>query len=147
MKIYDKKFFVWGVIFFIPLPLFILGIVKADFWQWFLSIGLSAKFLYAGLSKAESERQNDIRKSYQRVSQELFGKYAGIKTNLPWVITGAFFTVTLLIRFVLDIVIPVWIAVCFVIVLAISVFYSIGLDRKIIECIDKGRDSSNETNS
>ena len=69
------------------------------------------------------------------------------KTNLPWFITGGFFTVTLLIRFLFDIVIPVWIAVCFVIVLTISVFYSIGLNREITEYIDKETNSNSQTKS
>ncbi len=141
MKIYHKKYFAWGIIFLIPLPLFISGVIKADLWQWVLSIGLSAKFLFAGLSKHEGEHQKNIEKNYQRVSQELFGKYAGIKTNLPWVVMGVFFTGSLFVRYLLDIVIPVWIAVFFVIILAISVFYSLNLNQKIIKQIDK------ETNS
>ena len=68
-----------------------------------------------------------------------------IKTNLPWVITGSFFVITLFIRFVFDVIIPVWIAVCFVIVLTISVFYSIGIERKIVEYIDKESNSNNQT--
>ena len=147
MKIYNKKYFIWGIIFFIPLPLFVFGVIKAELYQWFLSIGLSAKFLFAGLSKQESERQDNIENNYQSVSQKLFGKYAWIKTNLPWFITGGFFTVTLLIRFLFDIVIPAWIAVCFVIVLTISVFYSIGLNREITEYIDKETNSNSQTKS
>lgn len=68
-----------------------------------------------------------------------------IKTNLPWIITGSFFVITLFIRFVFDVIIPVWIAVFFVIVLAISVFYSIGIERKIAEYIDKESNSTNQT--
>lgn len=84
-------------------------------------------------------------KNYQGVSQKLFGKYVIIKTNLPWIITGSFFVITLFIRFVFDVIIPVWIAVFFVIVLAISVFYSIGIERKIAEYIDKESNSTNQT--
>lgn len=68
-----------------------------------------------------------------------------IKTNLPWVITGSFFSITLFVRFVFDVIIPVWIVVCFVIVLTISVFYSIGIERKIAEYIDKESNSNNQT--
>lgn len=68
-----------------------------------------------------------------------------IKTNLPWIITGSFFVITLFIRFVFDVIIPVWIAVFFVIVLTISVFYSIGIERKIAEYIDKESNSTNQT--
>ena len=51
MKIYHKNYFIWGIIFLIPVPLFALGILEAEPWQWFLAIGLSAKFLFAGLSE------------------------------------------------------------------------------------------------
>ena len=68
-----------------------------------------------------------------------------IKTNLPWIITGSFLVITLFIRFVFDVIIPVWIAVFFVIVLTISVFYSIGIERKIAEYIDKESNSTNQT--
>ena len=137
MKIYNVKYFIWGIIFLIPLPLFAFGSIKADWWQWLLSIGISVKYLSVGLSKSENERQERIEKNCQGVSQKLFGKYVIIKTNLPWIITGSFFVIALFIRFVFDVIIPVWIAVCFVIVLTISVFYSIGVERKIAEYIDK----------
>ena len=145
MKIYNVKYFVWGIIFLVPLPLFAFGSIKADWWQWLLSIGISVKYLSVGLSKSENERQEGIEKNYQGVSQKLFGKYVIIKTNLSWVITGSFFVITLFIRFVFDVIIPVWIAVCFVIVLTISVFYSIGIERKIAEYIDKESNSNNQT--
>ena len=144
MKIYHKNYFIWGIIFLIPVPLFALGILEAEPWQWFLAIGLSAKFLFAGLSEQEGKRRDSIAKNYQRVSRELFGKYARVKTNLPWFILGGFFIVTLLIRFLCGIVIPVWIAVCFVIVPALSVFYSIGLDRRIQEQIEQETDAKND---
>ena len=110
-----------------------------------LSIGISLKYLSVGLSKSENERQEKIEKNYQGVSQKLFGKYVIIKTNLPWVITGSFFSITLFVRFVFDVIIPVWIVVCFVIVLTISIFYSIGIERKIAEYIDKESNSNNQT--
>ena len=136
MKIYHKGFFLCGILFLLPLPLFALGVMEADLWQWFLSIGLSAKFLFAGLSKREAQRQSNIENNYQRVSRERFGKYAWMKTNLPWLIAGFFFIAALLIRCLFDVVIPVWVAVCFVIALTISVFYSLGLNRDIVEHIE-----------
>ena len=145
MKIYNVKYFIWGIIFLIPLPLFAFSSIKADWWQWMLSIGISLKYLSVGLSKSENERQEKIEKNYQGVSQKLFGKYVIIKTNLPWVITGSFFAITLFVRFVFDVIIPVWIVVCFVIVLTISVFYSIGIERKIAEYIDNESNSNNQT--
>ncbi|WP_125140712.1 hypothetical protein [Clostridium transplantifaecale] len=136
MKIYHKNYFVFGFISLCALPLFALNIIKADWWQWGITLAISAKFLYVGLSKPESEQQSRIEKNYRRVSQELYGKYAVVKTNLPLVILVAFFTITLFIRLVFNIVIPACIVVCFLIVLTVSVFYSIGLDRKIKEHID-----------
>ena len=147
MKIYNKKWFLWGITFLVPLPLFAFGIIKADWYQWFLSVGLSAKFLYAGLSKQGSERQNNIEKNYQSVSRELFGKYAWIKINLPWLQIGGFFGAALLVRFLFDAVIPLWIVICFAIILTVSVFYSIGLDREIADYIDKELNSDNQTKS
>lgn len=137
MKIHDKSSFIWGLVFLSPLPFFILGLLKADWWQWLLSIGLSAKFLYTGLSKSESRRQRIIAENYQSVSRTLFGKYAEIKTNLPWILTAVFFAFGLLLRFVFDVILPVWIVIAFVVLLTISVFYSIGLNDKITEQIDK----------
>ena len=63
MKIYNIKYFIWGIIFLIPLPLFAFGSIKADWWQWLLSIGISVKCLSVGLSKLENERQERIEKS------------------------------------------------------------------------------------
>lgn len=147
MKIHNKSSFAWGIICLCALPLFALNIIKVDWWQWIITLAFSVKFLHVGLSKSENERQNKIAKNYRRVSQELYGKYATIKTNLPWFIAGSFFAVTLFIRFVFDIVIPVWIAVCFAMILTVSVFYSIGLNRKITEHIDKETNSNEEINT
>lgn len=147
MKIYHKSSFTWGIVCFCALPLFALNIIKVDWWQWVITAAFSTKLLYTGLSRAENERQNKIAKNYRIVSQELYGKYAAIKTNLPWIIAGSFFAVALLIRFAFDIVIPVWIAVCFAVILTVSVFYSLGLNREITKHIDKETNSSDESNS
>ena len=144
MKIYNKSFFAWGIICLCALPLFALDIIKVDWWQWGIVLVFSAKFLYIGLSKTESKRQNNIAKNYRRVSQQLCGKYAAVKTNLPYLITGSFFAATLLINLVFDIVIPFWIFVCFVVILTVSVFYSVGLNREITEHIDKETNSNDE---
>ena len=63
MKIYNVKYYIWGIIFLIPLPLFAFGSIKADWWQWLLSIGISVKYLSVGLSKLENERQERIEKT------------------------------------------------------------------------------------
>lgn len=82
MKIYNIKYFIWGIIFLIPLPLFAFGSIKADWWQWLLSIGISVKYLSVGLSKLENERQERIEKNYQGVSQKLFGKICDNQNKL-----------------------------------------------------------------
>lgn len=138
MKIYNRKSFRLGIVFLCVLLLYMLRIVKADPLHWILSIALAVKFLSSGLSKSGNKRQENMEKNYNRVSQELFGKYVGIKTNLPWIIAVGFFAVTLFIRCVFDVTTPVWAAVCFAIVLTISVFYSIGLEAKIKEYMDEG---------
>ena len=140
MKIQNKSSFIWGIVFLCPLPLFALGIIEGDWWQWAVSLALAVKFLHAGLSKAENARQQRIAAEYGNVSRQLFGKYAAVKTNLPWVIAGGFFAAALAIRLIFDIVIPVWAAVIFAVVLTISVCYSIGLDRAIVEQIDREMD-------
>ena len=147
MRIYHKRYFVWGIVFLLPLPFFALGILQAKLWQWVLSIGLSVKYLSAGLCKKEGERQNYIAENYRRVAQARFGKYAGIKTNLPWIVMGGFFIASLLIRGILGWTIPVWIAVCFVILLTISVFYSIGLNQEITQAIDRERQENDASSN
>jgi len=146
MKVYNRSSFIWGVAFLCALPLFALKIIKVEWWQWTIVLAFSAKYLYIGLSKRENERQNKIAKNYRRVSRGLFGKYAAIKTNLPLIILGGFLAVTVFIRAVFDTVIPIWIVVCFVILLTASVFYSMGLNHKIAEHIDKETKLTDETN-
>jgi len=147
MKVYNRSSFIWGVVFLCALPLSALKIIKVEWWQWIIALAFSAKFLYIGLSKRENERQNKIAKNYRRVSQELFGKHAAIKTNLPLIIAGGFFVVTVFIRVVFDTIIPIWIVACFVILLTASVFYSMGLNHKITEHIDKETSLTDESNS
>ena len=55
MKIYNKSTFFTGLLCACSLPLFALDILHADWWQWLISITISIKLLYAGLSKADSE--------------------------------------------------------------------------------------------
>ena len=136
MKIHNKESFIWGLIFLCPLPLFALKIIEAEWWQWVFAMAMSAKFLYAGLSKSESDRQEHIKKNYKKASQKLLGRYALIKTNLPLIILGVFFVIAIIIRYALDYIIPIWIVVVVLILATISLFYSIGLNRQIVEYIE-----------
>lgn len=145
MKIHDKGFFAWGVGCLCALLLFAFGIIKAAFWQWIIVFTFGASFFHIALSKSESERHSRIEKSYRRVSQELYGKHVAIKTNLPWIIAGGFIVVALFVKFMLDIIIPEWIVICFIGIFLVSVFYSIGLERKIIEHIDKETETDSNT--
>ena len=137
MKIYDKGSFARGMLFLCSLALFALGIIETRWWQWVIALVFAAKFLYTGLSQGESERQARIAAHYGQTARELFGKYAAVKTNLPWIVAGVFFASALLVRFVLDVIIPVWVFIGFAVVLTVAVFYSIGLNRTITDHIDR----------
>lgn len=137
MKIYNKSSFVWGVLFLGFFALSALGVLEMKGWPWVITLAFAAKFLYTGLSKGESERQARITEHYGQTARKLFGKYAAVKTNLPWIVAGTFFVIALLVRFVLDVVIPVWALIGFAVVLTLSAFYSIGVNRAITDHIDR----------
>ena len=141
MKIYDKESFIWGLIFLCPLPLFALKIIEVEWWQWLLTITLAAKNLYSGLSKAESDRQRYIKQNYKRVSEKLFGRYVSIKTNLPLIILGVFFTAAIIIRYALDYIIPVWAILVVLLIATTATFYSVGISRQIVEHIKNEKDT------
>lgn len=142
MKIYNKNCFIFGLVCLCALPLFALEIIKVDWWQWLFTIAISGKYLYIGLSKNESRRQAHIEKNYKSVSHKLLGRYASIKTNLPLVILGVFFAVAIIIRYALDVTIPVGIVVVVLIFTTVAAFYSIGLNRQIAAYIE---DEESET--
>ena len=144
MKIYNKSEFLFGVFCACALPLFALGIIKVDWWQWIITIAISGRYLYTGLSETASENSNTIHQHYNDTAVKLYGKYALIKTNLPIILLVIFFGVALIIRFVFDIVTPVIIAIAFCILLTISVAYSIGIDRNIKNAIENEMNSSQQ---
>lgn len=139
MKIYDKRAFVAGVLFLCAIPFFAFGIIESKIWQIILLFGLAAKFLHTGLSHSESARQRYIGENYDRVAKELFGKYAIIKRWFPMILIGVFFAVAVFFRLVFDYITPVWIAIAVLIIATITTFYSIGLERQIIEKLDAER--------
>lgn len=136
MKVYDKSAFLTGIFCACFLPLFALDILHADWWQWILSIAISAKFLHIGLSESASRRQCVLRENYSETAAALHGKYYLVKTNLPWIITVLFLSIAAVLRFLLDIILPPGVWVVFIILLAFSAIYSIGIDRSIEEHID-----------
>lgn len=85
------------------------------------------------------------RKKLPRGIAETFREICDNQNKLTLDYYRQFLCYNSIIRFVFDVIIPVWIAVFFVIVLAISVFYSIGIERKIAEYIDKESNSTNQT--
>lgn len=138
MKIYNKPAFAFGLFCAGGLLIFALGIISVDWWQWVLTIAISGRYLYIGLSK----NANAIHQHYNETAVKLYGKYALVKTNLPVILVVIFFGIALFIRFVFDIVTPVSIATIFCILLTISVAYSIGLDRTIQNAIKNEMDES-----
>ncbi|TCK89129.1 hypothetical protein EDC19_2544 [Natranaerovirga hydrolytica] len=146
MKIYNKSAFVTGVFCAGLLPLFALDILHADGWQWLISIAISAKLLYVGLSEAGSKREKILKEKYKVTAISLYGRFYFIKTNLPWIILGAFFAISLTLRFVFYIFFPIWIHAMFLIFLTIAVAYSIGIDRSIEEYIVAHTNKDNISN-
>ena len=138
MTVCKKTYLGLGIVFLLALLLFSQGGLDADWWQWGITIAVSAKCLYLGLSKTGSVRQAKRAKAFRSVSRQLCGKYAVLKTNLPLVLLAGFSAIALFVRFFLGWVIPVWIAGAFAAVLTVSAFYSIGLSRRILEQIDCG---------
>ena len=144
MKIYNKSAFLFGAFCACALLLFALGIIEVEWWQWVITIAISGRYLYVGLSKTASENANTIHQNYKETATQLYGKYALVKANLPIILLVIFFGVALLIRFVFDIATPVGIAIVFCILLTITVAYSIGLDRNIKNAIKNEMDSSQQ---
>ena len=146
MKIYNKSAFVTGVFCAGSIFLFALDILHADWWQWLVSIAISIRFLYMGLSEASSERENILNEKYKETAISLYGRFYFIKTNLPWIIIGAFFAVALTLRFVFYIFLPIWIYAIFLIFFTIAVAYSIGINRSIDEYIITHTNKDNTDN-
>jgi hypothetical protein len=136
MKIYDKGSFFAGVVCACLLPLFALNVISAGWPQWLLTIALSVRLLYLGLSKTASERTHVINKNYKEVSSRVGGKYVTIKLNLPLVILLSFLAIALILRFAFAVYLPAWICGVIVIVATVAAVYSFGLNREIVKQID-----------
>ena len=145
MKIYNRHSFICGLLFLCALPLFAFDIIEVDWWQWIITIAISGKFLYTGLSESENRRQERIANNYQQVSKQLLGRYAALKVNLPVVILVVFFAIALFVRFVFDCIIPVGIVVVVLLAATVALFYTIGVNRQITEYIENEADNPPET--
>jgi hypothetical protein len=135
MRIYNRSAFAFGVFCGCALLFFAFDIIQADWWQWLITLAISGRYLYVGLSKTASENANVVRQRHDETAVRLYGKYALVKTNLPIILLAAFFGVALFIRFAFDITTPVSVAVVFCILLTVSVLYSISLERNIKDAI------------
>ena len=142
MRIYNKSAFAFGLFCAGGLLIFALGIISADWWQWVLTIAISGRYLYIGLSKTAYDNANVIHQHYNETAVKLYGKYALVKTNLPIILLVIFFGGALFFCFFFDIVTPVSIAAVFCVLLTVSVAYSIGLDRRIQNTIKSEMDES-----
>ncbi len=144
MKIYNKPMFMFGVFCAGALLFFASGIIAAEWWQWAITIIISGRYLYIGLSRTASENATTIHQYHNETAVKLYGKYALAKTNLPIILLVVFFGVALFIRFVFDIITPVSIAILFCILLTISVIYSIGLEQNIKNTIINEKKTAQE---
>ena len=136
MKIYNKGSFLAGVLCAFALLLFLLDLVRAEWWQWIIAAAFSVKFLYGGLSKTASARSQFHAQHYQQAARALFGRYRWVKTNLPYLGMGFFFAAAILARFAFQVILPIWLWVLFLMFLTVAVAYSIGVNRKITEYLD-----------
>ena len=137
MKIYSKSNFIAGLIGLAVLVLYAVGIWEAHMGNWVIAIAFTANCLYTGLTKSGSGRRKHLAAHYDETAAALHGKHHALKRNLPWILTLGFFAVALVLRFLFQIWLPVWICVVFVLGLTVAAFYSIGLHREITEYIDE----------
>ena len=137
MKIYSKSNFAAGLIGLAVLVLYAVGVWEAHLGNWAIAIAFTANCLYTGLTKSRSERVKHLAAHYQETAELLHGKHHALKRNLPWILTVGFFAIALVLRFLFEIWLPVWVCVIFVVALAVSGVYSIGLHKQITESIDE----------
>ena len=142
MKIYHKSSFITGVLFAGLLLLFALDILHGSWWQWLFAGALAAKYLYNGLSQSASQRNHKLHQHYRETATALYGRYYALKENLPFLLVAVYLGVGLFLRFVLEIWLPNWLHVVFVLTLLVSAFYSIGVQKAITDRIDSMTDDT-----
>ena len=135
MRIYNRRAFALGM--FCAFASFALGILRADWWQWAAAAALSGRCFYSSLSKEENERTETVRRRYRETAVKLYGRYAWVRLNLPWILLVGFFVPALFIRLAFDLTTPVGAAIGFCVFLTVSVLYSVGADRAVKDAIEK----------
>ena len=142
MKIYHKRSFITGVLFVGLLLLFALDILDGSWWQWFFGGALAAKYLYNGLSASANQRNRKLQQHYRDTATALYGRHYAVKENLPLLLVAVYLGIGLFLRFILEIWLPNWFHVVFVLALLVSTFYSIGVQKAITDHIDNMIDDS-----
>ena len=142
MKIYHKSSFITGALFAGLLLLFALNILHGSWWQWLFSGALAAKYLYNGLSASADQRNRKLQQHYRETATTLYGRHYALKENLPLLLVAVYLGVGLFLRFVLEIWLPDWFHVVFVLALLVSAFYSIGVQKAITDRIDSMTDDT-----
>ena len=136
MKIYSKSNFIAGVLCLIAFVLNVLNIKAVDWWYLLISFAFAAKFLYTGLTKSGSDRAKHMDAHYDKTARMLHGKHYELKSNLPLILFGGFLVVGLVLK-LLNVWLPGWLIVLFLLSLVVSAAYSIGLHRQITAYIDE----------
>lgn len=135
MEIYDKLDFVFGLLCAGVLLLFAFGVIPAAWPQWALAAAFAGKYLYTSLSRRANQDARTVQTHYRETAVRLFGTYALVKVNLPYLLLLAFLSVMLVGRFAFDTVMPAGAAGAFCVLLAFSAAYSMGLNRSIKNAI------------
>ena len=136
MKIYSKSNFIAGLIGLAVLGLYAAGVWEAHMGNWVITIAFTVSCLYTGLTKSRSERMKHLNAHYGATARKLHGKYHALKRNLPVIVVAGFFAVGLVLK-LLNVWLPGWLIVLFLLSLVVSAAYSIGLHREITEYIDE----------
>ena len=136
MKIYSKSYFIGGLIGLAVLVLYAVGVWEAHIGNWVIAIAFTARFLYTGLTESGSGRMKHLNTYYEETGRMLHGRYHVLKRNLPLIVLAGFMVVGLVLK-ALDVWMPGWLIVVFVLSLTVAAFYSIGLHREITEYIDE----------
>ena len=136
MKIYSKSNFIAGLIGLAVLGLYAAGVWEAHMGNWVIAIAFTVSCLYTGLTKSGSGRAKHMDAHYDKTARKLHGKYHALKRNLPVIVVAGFFAVGLVLK-LLNVWLPGWLIVLFLLSLVVSAAYSIGLHREITEYIDE----------
>ena len=138
MKIYNRTAFSFGLCCACLLPVYALGIIDADWWQWGFTAAVAARYLYAGLSKSANGHADVIQKRFNETAVGLYGKYALVKVDLPCIMLGVFLCGAIFAYIAFNVVTPGWVCGIFCVLLVLSAAYSLGLEKKIKDAVLSG---------